>query len=72
MDFAEKKIEIERKTGFVCYEDAAGHQNVWYGTSDKFDEFKTLVNNYINTGDMVMLIDTQVSKIYSKFKNMYY
>lgn len=70
----ELRKQIAEETGFECYENESmtGAQVIWYGTSDEFDNFKTLVGTLPATGTVVDLMDTGAMYIYSKFKNQWY
>ena len=72
IDFLELCATVEIATGFKCYEGQPGDQQVWYGTSDKFDAFKSAVGNRLPTGSVAFLIDTKTKAFYSKFKNAWY
>lgn len=71
-EFKELKMNIEETTGFVCYEGMPGDQLVWYGTSDKLDEFKTSVNDILPTGTIAFTMDNVKKYIYSSFKKTWY
>lgn len=70
----ELRKQIAEETGFECYENEnmTSAQPIWYGTSDKFDDFKTLVGNLPSTGTVVDLMDTGVMYIYSQYKETWY
>lgn len=70
--FLALKKEVTTNTGFVCYENVPESQICWYGTSDKFDEFKELVEGYTQTGAIAVMIDTKKKYMYSLFKNAWY
>lgn len=72
IDFITLQTQVETETGFKCYEGQPGDQQVWFGTSDKFDAFKALVAKKIPTGSVAYLVDNQTKKFYSKFKNTWY
>lgn len=65
-------VKVEAETGFHAFENDRNSQMVFYGTSDKFDDFKMLVANKIPTGTMVILIDTGASGFYSAYTNQWY
>lgn len=71
-EMLEFKKELEADTGFVCYEVQPGDQVTFFGTSDKFDDFKTAVGSLFNTGTIALLIDTGAKYMYSKYKNTWY
>lgn len=71
-DMREFKDQMEAETGFVCYETQPGDQAVWYGTSDKFDDFKDMIEDKFNTGTICYLIDTCKRYMYSKYTNVWY
>lgn len=68
--------QIEEETGFHSYEASINYgvkgQLMFYGTSDKFNDFKTLAGNNFATGTIVYLLDTGDSYMYSKFKDTWY
>lgn len=66
------KVNAEEETGFKCYESQPGDQQTWFGTSDKFADFKTIVGSLLPTGTVVYLIDTGDTYMYSRFKNAWY
>lgn len=66
------KNQIEEETGFVCYEVQPGDQTTFFGTSDKWAEFKTLISNKFNTGTIGFCMDTGDRYMYSKYKNVWY
>lgn len=66
------KKRIEAETGFVCYEVQPGDQTIFYGTSDKLQEFKTLVADKFDTGTIVFTMDDCIKQMYSKYKNLWY
>lgn len=72
MDILRKQIEEE--TGFACYENPSmsGAQFIFYGTSDKFDDFKTLAGNHFSTGTVASLMDNGKMYMYSAYKNQWY
>ena len=72
MNFDQLKLEAIQQTGFKCFEDAKSHQNCWYGTSDKFADFKTLVSDKLETGTIVMLMDNSTKYMYSAYKDTWY
>lgn len=67
-------MEIEKETGFVSYENAsmAKPQYAFYGTSDKFNDFKTMIAGKVGTGTIAYLIDTGESHMYSAYKDTWY
>ena len=71
-DFDALMEEIARATGFVCYETQPGNQLVFYGTSDKLAEFKTMVGNVLPTGSVAYTIDDGETAIYSRYKEAWY
>lgn len=71
-EFQKAKVIIEHETGFACYEDMPGQQHTWFGTSDKLDPFKEKAEPWLRTGDIVVLVDTGVSKMYSAFTKQLY
>ena len=66
------KSEVEKATGFHCYENSTNNQLVFYGTSDKFEEFKQMIGTDLVTGTIAMLIDTGDSHMYSSFTKTWY
>ena len=66
------KKELEEETGFVCYEVQPGDQVTFFGTSDKFDAFKTAVGDLLDTGTIAYLMDNCDSYMYSKYKDTWY
>ena len=71
-ELRELKNQIEEQTGFVCYEVQPGDQTTFFGTSDMFNDFKTLVANKFNTGTIAYLMDNGAKYMYSKFKDTWY
>ncbi len=71
-DFDKLKNEVEKATGFACYETSPGSQLTFFGTSDKLSEFKELVSNKLPTGTIVYTMDDGESTMYSQFKNAWY
>lgn len=71
-ELRELKNQIEEETGFVCYEVQPGDQTTFFGTSDMFNDLKTLVANKFNTGTIAYLMDNGGKYMYSKFKNTWY
>lgn len=71
-EFKDSKDEIEEDTGFVCYESMPGDQLVFYGTSDKLDEFKTAIGTNAPTGSIAMAMDTGKKYMYSALKDAWY
>lgn len=65
MNFDEIKIDIQKKSGYVCYEDMPGVQHTWWGESSKFETFKEAAKDVLLTGDIVVFVDTKASKMYS-------
>jgi len=64
--------KIEKETGFSVYEYTGGSQLVFYGTSDKFEEFKEMIENKVDTGTIAVCMDTGNSYMYSLYKNEWY
>ncbi len=71
-EMLELKKQIEEETGFVCYEVQPGDQTTFFGTSDMFNDFKTIVGNLFNTGTIAFLMDNGAKYMYSKYKNTWY
>ena len=71
-DMRQLKDEIEEATGFVCYETMPGDQSVWYGTSDKFDDFVEMLGTSFNTGTICYLMDTGKRYMFSKAKEIWF
>jgi hypothetical protein len=71
-DLNDLKVKIENKTGFTAYESQAGEQLVFYGTSDKWDDFVKLAGDEFKTGTMGVLMDTNKSKLYSHWHKTWY
>ena len=71
-EMLEFKKQLEEDTGFVCYEVQPGDQTTFFGTSDKFDDFKTAVGDLFNTGTICFLMDTGKRYMYSKYSNVWY
>lgn len=71
-DFHDLMLDIEADTGFVCYETMPGDQKVWYGTSGKFDDFKTAAADALETGTIVFIIDTNKRYCYSSYTETWY
>lgn len=63
---------IENATGYHAYETSNQNQLVFYGTSAKFNDFKTLASTNFETGTIVIFVDTGASKMYSKYGNTWY
>lgn len=58
IDFSELKVEVEKRTGFKCYEGQPGDQQVWYGISTYYSAFKDIVaDKKLPTGSVVVLIN---------------
>lgn len=66
------KRQIKNSTGFVNYENQAVDQPTWYGTSDKFDEFKSMIGTNVETGNIAYVMDTGKKYMYSEYKNDWY
>ena len=66
------KKQIETETGFTCYEVQPGDQTTFFGTSDMFQDFKTLVADKFNTGTIAFCMDTHDKYMYSKYKDQWY
>lgn len=66
------KNRVEKATGFTCFETQPDDQTVWYGTSDKFDDFKEMVGEEFPTGTIAYLMDTSKKNMYSKTKKQWY
>ena len=71
-DFDALVEEVAKQTGFVCYETQPGSQLTFFGTSDKFNEFKTLVSNILPTGTIAYTMDDGESYMYSRYKDEWY
>lgn len=71
-EMREFKDEVEAATGFVAYETQPGDQCVWYGTSDKYEDFVEMMADKFNTGTIAYLIDTGDRYMYSKYKDTWY
>ena len=71
-ELRELKSQIEEETGFVCYEVMPGDQTTFFGTSDMFDDLKTLVGDKFNTGTIAYLMDDGAKYMYSKYKDTWY
>lgn len=78
-DFAKLRKKIEEETGFVTFEPQFGsfapqtsEQMVWYGTSDKLADFKTLIADNVQTGTVAYCIDTKSYEMYSTFKKAWF
>lgn len=67
-------VRIEKETGFSAFENAGmvSAQYMFYGTSDKYAEFKTLIGTKAPNGCIAYLMDTGESHMYSRFKNTWY
>lgn len=73
VDFEQLKTRVEDETGFKCYEQQPGMQQVWYGTSHMFETFANMLNDaVIPTGTIAYLMDTGVSKKWSMFTKTWY
>ena len=71
-DFDALMERVARETGFVCYETQPGNQLVFYGTSDKLAEFKSLVKNILPTGTTAFTMDDGETTFYSRYKEAWY
>lgn len=71
-DFLEFKNTIAEETGFTSYEVNPGDQQTWFGTSTKFETFKTAADGKLNTGTVVYLMDTGKKYMYSAFTENWY
>lgn len=71
-DFDALMEQVATQTGFVCYETQPGNQLVFYGTSDKLAEFKTLIGNTLPTGTAVYTMDDGETAFYSRYKEAWY
>ena len=71
-DFDELVEEVARLTGFTCYETQPGSQLVFYGTSDKLNDFKELVGNILPTGTVAYTMDDGEQIMYSRFEEAWY
>lgn len=67
-------LQIEEETGFACYENPmmSGAQFIFYGTSDKFDDFKTLATGNVRTGTVASVMDSGEMYIYSAYSETWY
>lgn len=67
-------LQIEAETGFTAFENAyqGRPQYTFYGTSDKYADFKTLVADKAPNGSITYLMDTGESHMYSAYKNTWY
>lgn len=70
--FNELQAAVEDATGFKCYEGQPGEQSCWFGLSNSFDNFKSMVANKIQTGTIAYLMDTKVKYIYSNQSKSWY
>ena len=70
--YKEFKKSVKAATGFTCYENQPGDQPAWYGTNSKFEEFKTMVANKIDTGTVVLVLDTGKRYVYSDYTGEWY
>lgn len=70
----ELKSRIEKETGFAFYENSfmTGSQYIFYGTSDKLNDFKELVDGKIPSGTVCYCMDTREMYIYSLYKEEWY
>lgn len=71
--------EVEKQTGFHTFQSEGmiftpqtADQLVFYGTSDKLEDFKSMLQDYLPTGTMAYCIDNKTSTIWSDFKNRWY
>lgn len=71
-DLIKLKKDLEEETGFVSYEVMPGDQTTFFGTSAKFDDFKTAVADKFNTGTIAYLMDTSKKYMYSRYTNTWY
>ena len=71
-DMLDFKKELEEETGFVCYEVQPGDQTTFFGTADKFEDFKEAIGQIFNTGTIAFLMDTGKRYMYSKYKDNWY
>ena len=71
-EFMEFKNRIEKATGFACFETQPDDQAVFYGTSSKFDDFKTAVGKELSTGSIAFLMDTGKKFMYSILADKWY
>ena len=71
-ELLEFKKQLEADTGFTFYEVQPGDQTTFFGTADKYEEFKEAVGNKFNTGTLVFLMDTGDKYMYSRYKNAWY
>lgn len=71
-DMLDFKKELEEETGFVCYEVQPGDQTTFFGTSAKFDDFKTAIADKFNTGTIAYLMDTSKKYMYSRYTSTWY
>ena len=71
-DFDKLMEEVAALTGFVSYETQPGSQLVFYGTSDKLNEFKQMVGNVLPTGTAAYTMDDGETIMYSRFKEAWY
>lgn len=71
-DLIKFKKDLEEETGFASYETMPGDQTTFFGTSSKFDDFKTAVADKFNTGTIAYLMDTSKKYMYSRYTNTWY
>lgn len=71
-EFEELKLSASSTLGYKCYEDVKSHQNCWYGTSDKFDDFKEMASNKVETGTICFTMDDCKKYMYSAYKDTWY
>lgn len=71
-EFLEFKNSIAASTGFTAYEVNPGDQQTWFGTSSKFEDFKTAVEGKLNTGTIAFLMDTGKKYMYSTYTEAWY
>lgn len=67
-------LQIEEETGFTAFENEnqGKIQFTFYGTSDKYSDFKALMADHAPNASIVYLMDTGESHMYSAFKNTWY
>ena len=66
--------QIEKETGFTAFENEnqGNIQFTFYGTSDKYSDFKTLIADHATNASIAYLMDTGESHMYSAFKKTWY
>lgn len=70
-DFLDFVDEVASATGFKTY-NKAYEQVTFYGTSEKFEDFKEMVSGKLESGSIAILMDTSESHFYSRYTDEWY